>query len=474
VEISLQAFYQSTNPSLVLDPKDAGDRARYVDFAEVRGGAVVDRLRKRIAFFSPDVPTCALFTGHIGCGKSTELRRLQADLEGDGFHVVYFESSDDLEMTDVDIGDVLLAIARRLSQSLEAIELGEPQGLRQMLKDFARLMTTDFEMTGGSLGPGKLPGLPPIGVDVGQDQTLTLDFAIGKITAKAKSDATLRQKLNQYIAPQTNKLLELVNTELIEPAIARLKQQGKRGLVLIVDNLDRIDSRPKPSGRPQQEYLFVDRGEYLAKLRCHAIYTLPLRLLYANDYGMLTQRFSQSEPQVLPMVPVQRVDGTDCTEGVELLHQMVLRRADPALATADEAQTTAAIAQLFDSPASLDRLCRVSGGDVRGLLQLLNAWIVEDMALPLTAASLERTVRTRRDNLMKSIDDQEWAALKQVRQRKQDRNQRSRISDPEQFQTLIYQRLVFEYRDGSETWFDVNPLLWEAIDADLAESQPES
>ena len=36
-------------------------------------------------------------------------------MEAAGFHVVYFESSEDLEMTDVDIADVLLAIARRIS-----------------------------------------------------------------------------------------------------------------------------------------------------------------------------------------------------------------------------------------------------------------------------------------------------------------------------------------------------------------------
>jgi hypothetical protein len=33
------------------------------------------------------------------------------ELEDSGEHVVYFESSKDLEMTDVDIADVLLAIA---------------------------------------------------------------------------------------------------------------------------------------------------------------------------------------------------------------------------------------------------------------------------------------------------------------------------------------------------------------------------
>ena len=61
-------------------------------------------------------------------------------------------------------------------------------------------------------------------------------------------------------------LLEATNQELLEPALASLKQQGKKGLVVMVDNLDRLDTRTKSWGRPQQEYLFVDQGEYLTKL----------------------------------------------------------------------------------------------------------------------------------------------------------------------------------------------------------------
>ncbi|MBD2448033.1 hypothetical protein H6G76_12820 [Nostoc sp. FACHB-152] len=40
-------------------------------------------------------------------GKSTEILRLHAELEKDDFHVVYFESSEDLVTTDVDIADVM-------------------------------------------------------------------------------------------------------------------------------------------------------------------------------------------------------------------------------------------------------------------------------------------------------------------------------------------------------------------------------
>jgi hypothetical protein len=115
-------FRRACDPSKTLVFSNPDDKRYYIDFASVRGSEIIEELKGNIVDFF-DEPTCALFTGHIGCGKSTELLRLKAELENDGFHVVYFESSDDLEMADVDIGDVLLSIARRISESLEQVQL---------------------------------------------------------------------------------------------------------------------------------------------------------------------------------------------------------------------------------------------------------------------------------------------------------------------------------------------------------------
>ena len=448
--VDLQKFYRATNPSLTLSADKAEDRKYYIDFASVRGGDIIGKLKNKIAFFSPDDPTCVLFTGHIGCGKSTELLRLKKELEDEGFHVVYFESSEDLEMTDVDIGDVLLAIARRVSQSLDKITLEEPRRLKQLLQGAAKVLNS--EVTGVKLKPPEISGLPKIG-DIGftkENEKFSIAFGIGEITTKAKSDATLRDRLNQYLGPQKTQLLEAINQELLEPASAKLKQQGKKGLVAIVDNLDRLDTRPKPWGRPQQEYLFIDQGEFLTRLKCHVLYTMPLALKFSNDYGMLTQRFLE-DPKVLPMVPVQSPDGSDHEEGMALLRQMVLARAFPDL---EEPERLQRITDIFDSPQTLDRLCRISGGHVRDLLRLLHTWIEEEMGLPLSRDTLERVIRACRNEMKRPISDAEWELLRQVQQRKD-------VTDDQGYQKLIRSRLVFEYRDKGECWFEVNPILAE-------------
>ncbi|HAG79675.1 MAG TPA: KAP family P-loop domain-containing protein, partial [Cyanobacteria bacterium UBA12227] len=88
--VDLRKFFQATNPSRTLVVENPEDQKYYIDFSSVRGGRIIEELKDSITFFSPDEPTCSLFTGHIGCGKSTELLRLKVELEEAGFHVVYF------------------------------------------------------------------------------------------------------------------------------------------------------------------------------------------------------------------------------------------------------------------------------------------------------------------------------------------------------------------------------------------------
>ena len=448
--IDIRQFFQATNPSRTLNLQKPEDQKLYIDFSSVRGEDIIDELKNNITFFSPENPTCVLFTGHIGCGKSTELLRLKAELEQEEYHVVYFESSEDMELADVDIGDVLLAIARRVSQSLETLNLVDPRGLKGILQGAAQLLMTEIELNAEAEFMG-------LGVSGNTDGEFSLSAGIGKITARAKNDATLRDRLNQYLGPQKNQLLDAINNELLKPAIAQLKAQGKAGLVVIVDNLDRIDNRPKAFGRPQQEYLFIDQHECLIKLHCHKVYTLPLALKFSAEYALLTQRFPE-DPKVLPMVPVQFQSGDQCKPGLALLRRMVLVRALP---EGTDAERDAIVAEMFDSPASLDRLCTVSGGHVRDLLRLLYDWIKKCRKFPLTADRLEAVVRSRRNEMTMHIDDEEWEMLRQVRVRK-------KVSGDRDYQTLIRSRLVFEYRNQGESWFDVNPILLDA--PELAET----
>ena len=439
--LDIVKFFGATNPAETLNIANAEDRKYYIDFTEVRGSNIIREIKRTITF-SGDDPTCQLFTGQIGCGKSTELSRLKTELEMDGFHVVYFESSQDLDMTDVDISDILLAIALHVSQSLEVAGINlKPTYLHSLLQDAANFLNSSIADPKFSLLQ-----ISKVGISANEEQ-YSLAFSIGKITDQAKSSLDIRSLLRQYLEPRLMNILEAINEELIASAQRQLKQQGKEGLVVLVDNLDRIDNRLKLGNRTQPEYLFVDRGEQLKKLQCHLVYTIPLTLVFSKDKENLTNRFG-SDPKLLSMVRVRERDGSICQLGINLLRQMILCRAFPELGLK---KRESLITQLVDSPETLDRLCLVSGGHVRTLLLLLHRCILQD-DLPLSRSLVERVINQHRASLVLGITPDKWELIWDVARNKS-------VRGDNKYPILLWGLFVLEYRDQDERWFDINPIL---------------
>jgi hypothetical protein len=428
--LNLERFYQACNPSRPLMIENLDDRSYYIDFASVRGGKIIEALLRTITRISPNTPTCQLFTGHLGCGKSTELLRLKAELEAQNFHVVYFESTHVLEMVDIDITDVLLAIAGLVSKSMEAIKLRvQPTYFTKLFSEVVDFLQTPIEL----------------GVEA------ELSVGIGKITAKTKESPHLRRRLRDYLEPRTENILQSINTELLDQTNLELKARGKKGLVVIVDNLDRVAIRPLPSGRSLPEYLFIDRGDQLRKLNCHIVYTIPLALTFSNDSAQLQHRLGGGlAPKILPMIPVRQRSGEINIEGLELMRQMVLARAFP---NSSPPERLNLITQLFDNSDSLDRLCLISGGHVRDLLGLLFDCLREQDP-PFDRNCVELVIRRQRDYRANAIDMNESELIFQV-------IQEQRVKGDIEYDLLLRSLFVFEYRDHQGVWFAINPVLAE-------------
>ena len=205
--MDISRFYQACNPS-PLKLGNPQDQKYYIDFSSVRGGNTIKEIGRTITRLSPNKPTCQLFTGHIGCGKSTELQRLKVELEKQGCHVVYFESSQVLEMADVDVTDILLAIARSVAESLEAVKIRlQPAYFVNLFREIGDFLQTPIELSEAKFS---LPG------------------GIAEITTKMKDSPRLRSQLRQYLEPRTNGILKAINQELLTPATEKLKRIGKK------------------------------------------------------------------------------------------------------------------------------------------------------------------------------------------------------------------------------------------------------
>ncbi|MGK7889462.1 MAG: ATP-binding protein [Leptolyngbyaceae cyanobacterium] len=443
MNLDLARFFQACNPSKTLSFERSEDRQYYIDFAKVRGRDLIREL-SRTVMLSGDTPTCQLFTGHIGCGKSTELLRLKAILDDNGFHTVYFESSQDMDLGNIDVSDILLAIARRVSASLETV------GIRLRPRYFQTL----FQEVSGFLAT-------PIDLAVEAE----LSLGIGKLTAQSRDNPRVRDRIRDYLEPRTNGILEAINQELFAKAREELIRKGKKGLVVIVDNLDRIDNVERSATeRRQPAYLFVERGEKLRQLNCHVVYTIPMVLIFSNDLSQVINRFGV-DPKVLPMIPTKLPNGNVYDAGLDSLRQMVLTRAFPAMATDQggrslggqtliEGDRPTHLPQIFDHADTLTRLCTISGGHVRNLLVLLRRCL-EQADPPITRACLESVIIQRSNEVNLAIEDHEWKLLCQIAQQRRD------VRGEDEYQLLLESMFVLEYRHNGRLWFDINPILTE-------------
>lgn len=428
--LDLSRFYKACNPTRTLNIANPEDRKYYIDFSSVRGARTIENMKRTISVLSPDEPTCQLFTGHIGCGKTTELLRLKYLLEEENFHVVYFEATDDIDIGDVDISDILLSITRHVVESLKELDILDRQFRPNY---FQRLF-------------GEIKNMMLIPVDITK---VDFSVAIATITAQLKGSPNERDKWRSILEPRTPSVIDSINREILEPAIDRLIARGSKGLVVIIDNLDRIENTIKPNGQIQPEYLFVSRGDTLTKLNCHIVYSMPLILTFANHLQLLQDRFD-SNIQFLPMVKVQTRDRKPFEEGINLLRQMVLTRAFPNI---EKQERLDLVTTMFDSSATLNRLCLISGGHIRNLLVLLFSCLQQEDP-PISRECLEDVIRRQRDMLRRAVTLDEWKLLRLV-------NESKWLSGERQVATLVSSLFIFEYEDKQGKWFDINNILAE-------------
>ena len=146
-------------------------------------------------------------------------------------------------------------------------------------------------------------------------------------------------------------------------------------------------------------------------------------------------------PDVLPMVRVSDSNGVDNPAGMNAMREIVCKR----LAAASVSQQAA-----FDSPDTLDYLCRMSGGHIRNLLILIRSACTAAGALPLTRSFAEQAVRGMSNDFERALNRPDFfKVLIEIDRAKA-------LPGSEHDQLLLYNLSVLEYLNG-EAWYAVNP-----------------
>lgn len=410
----------------------------YVDCQEVRGKwDVIRELGRKIT--RSKKPTCQLYTGHRGVGKSTELLRLREYLEQEKYFVVYFAVDDvDIEPNDVEYADILFSCTRHL---VEAIKLKNHNPLLDWMKSRWESLK-DLALTEMSFE----------GMDL---EAQISQFA--KITANLKAIPDKRREMRQKINANTPSLVDAVN-DFINEAKQALPEGQNKGLVLIVDNLDRIVEIQEEGKPSNYDEIYLNRSEMLHGLACHVIYTVPIAMVYSDRVTRLEDNYDK--PDLLPMVMVRNPDGTVNKAGLAKLRELIFRRLkqiDPDLAQAMDGATGLTMPPMFDSAETINLLCLMSGGHVRNLMQLIQKAIDWTDELPITAQAAKRAIEETRETFRKGVYEYQWETLANACHQKQAK------SAPDHLRLLL-NRCLLEYRyydehDALQIWCNVHPLI---------------
>jgi hypothetical protein len=414
--------FRAFNPREALLPHDP----RYVDFSVVRGSSrLLARMAETIRL--ADDHTCQLISGHTGCGKTTELLRLKDRLQSGEprFFTLLFDINDIVDPADVDAADILLAVAKQVYTEAAKLEVKPVAGR--------------FQAFWEEIGDILQSTVNPTEIKTGWDKLFEMKWDI-------KRNPSQRSQVRQHLQARTSNLLDAIN-EILQAVTEGLRPTYEGAW----SSLDRVVRKPIPNtNRTSHEALFIDSAIQLRGLNCHMIYTVPTSLIHSREGGNLAPLYGMRE-RLLPMVPVVGREGAQNQAALAKLQEAVEVRLTYAATT---------IADTFDAPQTMEDLCAMSGGDIRGLMRLMQAAITYTEEMPITAQALKAAMRDERNACLERILGKDWEILSEVRQTKT-------ITEAESCLEMLENLTILEFWDDVSPWHDVHPLLWEALASHL-------
>ncbi len=428
--LNLESFY-ACNPSFTLCLTKQSQY--YVDLGIARGEDVTKRLRRAIAL-SSNKPTVQFLTGHIGSGKTTELLRLKFELEQQGFVVIYGAIDHYAPLHTLGLLELWLMIfcliLQRLEQQSDYISLSYLPSTIAELEKSLRLSTDSYSYI------------------------VRLQLILQSLQGQGK----------QYhqLEPRLKNSLVMAGEELTAIEVERLKQSGKKGLVLLIDNLDRLSSE-------QVKIIFGEGGKYLRQFQCHMIYTLPMMAIAKDEQGHLgtsshtLDQFANlgNSLVVLPNLMLRDRQGQDDLQINEqclnLLRQVVLTRISAPLnmenhpahhgSSNGNKHSLEHLHHSFDHLETLDQLCLASQGNLPYLISLLYGCLQQQNP-PIQQETLQQILQMDREMRLSTISQSDRQALQKYVTEVQGND----VLNPEVI-NLCRRLLLFINHDAQGYWY---------------------
>lgn len=414
-----------TDATRVCDPYEpldaVADEALHVEFDALRGGPRLDRIGRNIRR-SGSTTTLHFLSGHMGCGKTTELRRLARALEraapgaGDAMVVVYVDADALLDQRDIEVEDVVLAVWAQVAATTEA-------RFQAPLRD--------------AWSQHLFAHAQRLGLDIPEDPAEGVSRLVGLLKL---SPRPLKEAVRSWASANMETVVGALND-----AFALLRgPRGERSVAIFIDNLEKLAL----ARREAVEHLYLNRLGALKRLAAHLVVTVPLFLVYSAEGGGLTGLWG-GETVILPMVKVRNhandagQDVGPYAAGVDAVVDMLTRRVD--------------FAALFETGReAAAQIARWSGGCLRHALRLTTLAMDEHDAPPVTTGAVAKAADILGADFDRALEERLLPVLLHVSRT----NEFPQGCEADLKRVLLRNLFVLEYQNGDpRPWHAVHPLV---------------
>ncbi len=350
-------------------------------------------------------PPKYFFSGHRGCGKSTELNRLAADdVINKQFFIVKYSVKDVCDVNNLNYVDVLFSMGAQLYiQYIDAGKELEPELLKE-LESWGRSIELEQEKT-KSAGVSMKGGISAFFLSV---------------QAKIKSEHTTRKIIREQIEPKLSELIDKINL-----IIADIEGKEKKHVLVIIDDLD------KPSLEQAKE-IFYNNYTAITQPACYIVYTVPISIFFGPEI--------RESKFFLPNIKLHTKNdrnGID-KDGYELMRTFVYRRMKEELI----------------EPKALDFAIKMSGGVFREgarIMQIAADSAIENERGRILKEDVERAEREIRSDFKRILESDDYNALNEI-------SKSNDIRGIEKVGHLLHNLSVLEY-ENEENRYDIHPTL---------------
>jgi len=361
-----------------------------------------------------------LLLGHRGCGKSTEINKLEIRLKESGFAVRKIDCQTEANLATIEVEDILIFISNSL------LDICKEKNININPKDVEKLkyfFDPKEEVTISKINK-------TVGVD--GDGGMNLNF-LKIINLSAKLKGQIMGSSDTITTVRRNLINSFDDWNIcIGNIVEKIKEKdNQRYPIIIFENFDKI--------RPTERVIDMFSRGYLDNIRTPVVYTFPISLTYSEKFGIIEQYVAR---HFFPMIDVKTRDGEKNETGYKAMREIIEKRAGR---------------DLFEEEA-INLLIEKTGGCLRDIFNLIIQALRYTDRQSKDKVSLKEAswaLEEEKSSITRRITMNDYPALREIYKTK------TEIENKDTMLRFLEAHVVLEY--NGKRWHDLHPLIYDFL-----------